>query len=257
MNIVKLFIIAVISSSLLSGCVSLQDMIQSKINPKTGLPLHYIPVDFEDKQERKLDMIANANVEEMELVYKHVYKPQYPNSNFDISYERVSKKESEFKISWESEKGFFPSGVYDINRTRTHNSREPVAFIDFVMAGIGEMVGNVENTGVQYQLHAYYSGQADGVPIGKNGLLYIGEYGDILIAKERATLNGKPHAFSIEINKSVSNSELAALRAYSLKNFVDQMNLPINIEDHYMVTVTNEIGSFHRFVQLVLKIKTK
>lgn len=270
----------IVLATTMSGCSSLNSMITSGFDKFTGSPESFASspkarehednsiisdkesIDFTPIAERtthdKVLKIAHETIGEVQTDFDYDYKNVYTDVAFKPTLEDAADGVS-MNFSWESPRGFYPPGIYDVMRTSGHNGREAVAFNVLIGSALTKMIKKLDAVGVGYEVHTTYYGQSDGIPMKYGrGVIYRGEYGTISMPKSITTLNGKPHSFHIQPGKTLSNTELAATRAFGLQDFVNRGSVGISsIVDNYQITTTTERGSEHRYAKVTFIIKEK
>lgn len=202
----------------------------------------------------RAEIIAKGSLEEVKKLFIEEYQTVY-DVDMDFSIEPTSANDViEISMSWKGDEAFFPLGVYDLIATKEFNKRAGVAFADLVGRGVKHMAQQLTLAGIDYRLKATIFGQADGTPIRR--LLYKNEYGPVKI-DERIFLNGKPHPFSITEGQSITNAELAMLRAYSLRTILHQAAAEIDISDTYDIRTYKNRGLPFRSAKITLDIVNK
>ncbi|NWH04993.1 hypothetical protein [Desulfobacter latus] len=260
---------------MMTGCASMNDIIGSVYNPHNGNPEYYhTPQKSADNNESHLtnepdshlveesyitsaEKILSASAEKIRMVYEKEYAHAYPNSDLNIQY-KESSDGVVLNMKWESPKAFFDMGRYDIVATKTFNGREPVSFIDLLARSLVDIVGQLDDAGLtgKYKIIATLAGQADATPVTGN-LIYLGEYGNqILLTEKNTTLNGVPHTLElIKKHRSISNEQLAGLRAYSLAQYLRGSLYGIPIDEYYNLTVAKKRGLSFRSAGVKISIE--
>lgn len=244
---------AALSLLALTGCASQNSVVAEAQRTPAFM------VGYGQEQERKLETILNGGVSEMKAVFHRRYAGSYPNSNFEATIKTYrqspnSPMTAEIDFNWSSPKGFFLPGKYNIIAIEKTDGREGVAFADFVMAGVNRMIGRLREEGIGHQLNVTYYGQADGLPIRGAGISYRGEYGAIDLPQDQTTVNGRPKRISIAPGQNLSNEELAALRAFSLRDFVQRAQNNLTISERFNVSVVDMVGQNQRYAKITIDL---
>lgn len=245
-----------ISMVMLPGCVSLNDLVSTGVDTHTGVPTSFSEAKETGGEKAKTMAIVRDSINSIKAKFDYEYLNVFQGTDVDISYKPTANGvDVAFKLS--SPRGFFPLGEYDVLYTASHDGRKSIAFTELVLSSITKMRGSLDEVGIKYDLHATFYGNADGAPIKDSGLLYRGEYGEINLSRDEATLNGVPRAFDIRPSQRMTNDELAAVRAYSLKDFVSRGAGHISIINHYDINVSEERGLEYRFAKVTLELREK
>lgn len=237
--------------AILGGCTSLTDLMTSNINATTGAPSNFGKV-----QKRKVEKILNSSVREINTTFIKDYQSNFSGAEFKTTLVPTSDG-YKIKFNWTSPKGFFPPGEYNIKRIPDGTERSAMAFLDLVVSGITGMANDLDEIGEEYELHATYHGVADGLPIKGSGILYRNEYGTVVLPKDVTILNGKARGFIIRPFDKVNNQQLAALRAYSMRDFVQSAAPNKLIGSSYRVSVVPSKGIEHRAAWFDLKLRKR
>jgi hypothetical protein len=260
----KLFGVLPLVAVLSSGCGSLNNLMTSNTDPYTGAPSHFAeakrgaPVPGDSSSNWSMaETIVKGTVKEVMARFNYEYQNLLPDAGFDATY-TPTENGMEVVFKWDSPKGFFPLGEYNVLHTGGHNGRQAMVFAELVTAGLTEMRDSLDQVGMEYEIHATYYGQADGTPIRQDsGLVYRGEYGMIDLPEDVTTLNGVPHHFLIQPSQRLTNEELAAVRAYSLSDLVRRGFGHVEPVDHYSISVVPHRGRDHRYAKVFLELKEK
>lgn len=248
-----------------TGCArgphSISSSLRAGDDPRTGYPPSFQwprAKEFREGQARKAKLIAEGSVDEMRQAFVYDYQQHYPSASFDASVKEVSAG-LEITFRWDSPQAIFPPGGYNYNilETPKHDGRQGVAFLDLVDSGLKEMAKSLDAAGIRYQLHAIYEGKADGLPIRRGSLKYKGEYGHVSLSEAHTTLNGIAQRFDIRPGQSITNAELAALRAISMADFVNNRAGASKLiaVQRFKVVTTSDVGPTHRSAKFVLVLE--
>ena len=254
------------SALIASGCSTLNGLITDGTNNFTGEPEVYYQTTYKQPNKdvslttsiqtkaSRAEQFLTENAERIRLVFNQEYAPVYPNSELDIQIQKTSSGTS-LDLNWKSPTAFFGLGQYDLATTKTYNGREGVAFIDFISDAISNIIAKLDDAGMtgKYRVVATLFGQADGTPI-RGKLIYRGEYGEIHMPANQTLLNGKPHEFRIVRHQQISNSELAAIRAYGIASYIRGALYNVPIEERYNIRVVRERGFKFRSASVKLEV---
>jgi len=241
---------AIIAAMTLSGCSSSNQLISSGTQPVNGAPIYrQPPPSTAQRLEDRAQQIYSATGKALEGLI--AYAKLHPDEFEDVSVQKVGATTEVKFVS--SKKGFFPAGIYVLNRIEKAQDRHGVVFTDLVVNATREVLEVVKGAAGQVEIEATYAAQADGLPV--RNLRYRGEFGALVnLPPEITSLNGKPATIRITKGQSIDNVQLAALRAVSLSTFVHGALNSHAIKDRFVLTTTNERGIEHRWVELTVKI---
>lgn len=237
---------------LTGGCTSLNGVVHERTHPFNGEPLYYSLLS--EHYGSPAEMIAQATVQEIKLIHRtDGYQDTFPDTTFDASYVPTNAG-AKIDLTWNSQDCLFPPGEYDINTVSTlsYNRREGLAFIDLARKAVNLTVNRLKDAGItRYRIEAAFTGKADGLPV--NHIFYRGEYGRVRL-QEKTTLNGMPHIFTIYPGQTISNEELAALRAVSFASLMHGWLGTTQIEDRFDIQTSSHVGLQYRSVSVSITI---
>lgn len=206
----------------------------------------------------KIKEIVYYDCKELKENWIKYINPLYVDSNLDLNVKQVSD-ETSIKVEWSSKKAFFDLGKYDLQQLQIYNKQEPLSFIIYLSDFIKHIKKDLVAAGIETDitLSLVFYGQADGTPCGRH-LKYNGVYGpSVTMNKKITNLGGTPHSFKIKKNQTISNEELAALRAYSFYYYLNSYLSQINFQKKYEISVVNKPGMQYRTASVKIKIREK
>ncbi|MEI7464151.1 MAG: hypothetical protein WCJ87_02205 [Burkholderiales bacterium] len=239
-----------------AGCSSFSSAIQADVSPygqptpaEASLPSVPPPAN------PVADRAAQLRLATKEQLRPYLtYAEDHPGEVYQ-SIDVTQTKDGAIKVLFvaNSDKGFFPAGVYSLKNTPPE-SRNGLAFMDLTSSAIAGVVSEVKRLGGPSRVTVMidYAAQSDGIAM--RGLRYAGDLGKIDLPAEITTVNGKPTSVKISAGQLVTNEELAALRAYSMRSFVHGRLGGNNLAERYELTTTKERGPSHRWVKVTLQI---
>lgn len=266
---ISMLLVVFLSGVAATGCTSMNGLVTQNTDPWSGASSQYwssTPSNYHYNQSKSShynsdssinkktrgEIIADGIVEEIDFLFADVYKTHFADSDFDVSYTTTSNG-MEIDMEWSSPTAFFPLGKYDLREIAYHSRGEGLAFVDIVSQGMRKMSANLKQAGARYRIKCTFFGQADGVPITKR-LVYQGEYGTVSMSRNITKLNGVSHNFYIRPGQSLSNTQLAALRAYSLSSYMHKLALDVSFEDGYEISVVAHKGTRFRTAKVTIEI---
>jgi hypothetical protein len=234
----------------LGGCASGNHLITANTNPVNGEPVYQAPPPSAAiTLEERAHQIRHLAGQELQALLS--YAQVNPNVFTDVKVQNVGLK-TEIKFV-SSKKGFYPAGVYLLNKIDRSEDRDGLIFTDLVVNATQKVLDAVKDSAGEVIIEATYAAQADGLPI--RSLRYKGEFGDVIhLPSQITSLNGQPVEVHVTKGQAINNGQLAALRAVSLAAFFHGALRTYSIEDKYILTTTNERGPQQRWVELTVKI---
>jgi hypothetical protein len=243
-----------------TGCGSSNDLIADRVNPVNGAPSYRTrpattaALPEKTPVELRADTIYSAAVDELRDLVSYVRVPDSVISNVQV--QKVGLDTEITFTSASTPKGFFPPGAYALHRIDRNEDRSGLVYADLVATAARKVLDRIKDKTVgdiRGSVEATYSAQADGLPV-KSSLKYKGEFGNIVLTREVATLNGQPAEVRIAPGQSINNTQLAALRAVSLASFFHGQLGTYPVSDRYVLTTTGDSGPEHRWVKMEIKI---
>lgn len=243
-------LLATATAVALGGCSTSNHLISAGTQPVNGAPVYHQPTPSPAQRlEDRAQQIYNGTGRALEGLI--AYAKVHPEEFEDVSVQKVGATTQVKFIS--SRKGFFPAGIYVLNRIERPQDRHGLVFTDLVVNATREVLEAVKDAAGQVEIEATYAAQADGIPV--RNLRYKGEFGPVVdLPRAVASINGTPVAIRIVKGQSIDNVQLAALRAVSLASFVHGALRSHEIKDKFVLTTTDARGTEHRWVELIVKI---
>jgi len=257
------------------GCTTLNGVVSGDTNPINGEPLsYYTPRNgsysgnssyssgFQGSQKSRVQAVAEGAVEDIKLAYREDFSRYYQNSSFDAQYVPSAGGGAKIVVEWTSSAVMFPLGEYDVLNpsVQSYNKREIAGFQEMVGREVQKLAARLRSEGLeaQYRIVAAYWGMADRIPV-RRPLVYKGEWGAIKMPSERTTLNGAAREFKIMPGERIGNEELAALRCFSLKQWlhVTVSKYHQDIDDKFVVETVAKSGRDYRVAKIVITIAGK
>jgi hypothetical protein len=234
----------------LGGCASSNDLIAANTNPVNGEPKYRSPPASAATQlEDRASQIRNQTGKALQDLL--AYAPLHPEVFEEVKVQQVGSTTELKFIS--SKKGFFPAGVYVLNKIERAEDRDGLIFTDLVANATRKVLDAVKDKAGEIVIEATYAAQADGLPV--RNLRYRGEFGDVIhLPSEITRLNSNPTTVHITRGQPIDNGQLAALRAVSMVSFFRGALRAHTVNDRYVLTTTKESGPQHRWVELTVKI---
>lgn len=240
----------------LAGCTSINREVarQDYLYPQSITTAEI--TDFQKMQQKKAEAIATQSVGEIKTIFYKEYQQRFSGSEMNGNVRAVGNDKIEVDFKWESPRAFFPPGEYDIKNIKAHDGRDGMAFLDLVASGVNDMTKKFRQQNINVEVEAIFYGSADGLPIRSAGLRYRGEYGEVTLPSESTLVNNAPQTINIRPQQSLTNEELAALRAWSLREFAHNgFDRSIPMRDSFEISASPIVGAEQRSAKVRFVIK--
>lgn len=249
-------------AAILGGCASSNEVISANVNPVNGAPLSRPSSAATAPQRLTLEQqdqaIRSAIDEDLQKLLMYTKVPGSVVAQLKVEQVKGTNGANATKITVVSTpKGFFPPGVYALDRIKQSEDRSGTVFMHLVVNVLADAVQKAQvKTGGQLDVlfQATYSAQADALPA--RNLRYAGEYGEIFLPSAITTVNGKPTDVAVR-QGLIDNTQLAALRAVSLASFVRGKLKDYDVTDRFALSTSSARGLEERWVKLELTIAPK
>lgn len=251
-----------------TACSSINSVTPSTSNRYDGTPRHhtYSPDETRNFGSNVVAQKARHHRNDVidEILAKTQYEferlaQEYPGAKLSVEEHKVTGvngDEHVIKFNYETATAYFDIGQYDVRLARQLNDKEAPAVLEFIADQVILILKTLDLThGQGYSLYGKFGGMADGYPVGKSGVSYRNEYGEISLPAANTKLNGKPHSFRIKPYQGMNNAELAAARAYSMYVYVKESAASVPLKASFNIATTTKKGVEYRNATVELRIK--